>query len=197
MQANQNLVFPIDSSQLEGIQRQLGATTREVKKAFNRALKRTAVTMNKLSGDLINHHVSLRQKKSIKKRFNQFRVTKDGFDGLKLWFGLNPLPISFLAGRISKKGAKKNPTGAIFTSKSQSIGRREYDGSFVAVRGKNKYRSVFSRVGKGRWNIEEKTIEIDDALLVKIEDEIFVKLPDVFWNHFKSDLRGRVTLRNS
>ena len=112
---------------------------------------------------------------------------------MKLWFGLNDMPISKLKGRVKRIGTKKSPNGAEFKPASSSLNHQMYPDSFVARIGKRK--SIFTRKGKARYPVREETVPINDAIHVKIEDEIFDQIPDIFLKHFITDLKGRIAQR--
>lgn len=152
--------------------------------------------MNKKAVALIANEINPKKKKFLKKRIQSFKVTSsNGREELKLWYGLNPISVSKLRGRIKRKGTRRAPAGAVFSGASNTVGTRNYSDGFVAKI--NASKSIFSRVGTGRFDLEEKSIDIGDELLVKLEDQIFDELPDVFFKHYSVDLRGRVALRNA
>ncbi len=78
-------------------------------------------------------------------------------DELKLWFGLNDIPVGFLKGRIKRLGTKSEPKGAMFTP-TGNIKPQFYDKSFVTRAYKR--RSIFSRVGKKGYPIREARVPI-------------------------------------
>jgi len=195
MNRNQNLIFDIDLDEINAISQQIAATPKEVQKAYGRALKRTAVTIQKLSRQLIKQKLQVKSPKVIRKRLKQFQVKKSGnsLGELKLWFGLDPLPISALKGRVKRTGTKSKPLGASFNPASSQLNAKTFSKGFIAKAFKS--RSIFTRTGKGRWAIKEELIDIEDALLAEIEDDIFEKLPEIFFHHFEVDLKGRVATR--
>jgi hypothetical protein len=152
--------------------------------------------MNKKAIALIASEINPKKKKFLKKRIQSFKVTSsNGREELKIWYGLNPIGVSNLRGRMKRKGTKRAPAGAVFSGVSNVVGTRSYSDGFVAKI--NKSKSIFSRVGTGRFDLEEKSVEINDDLIVKLEDQIFDELPDVFFKHYSVDLRGRVAMRNA
>jgi len=195
MKNNQNLIFDIDLDELEAIRKQLDATPKEVTKAYNRALSRTAVTIKKLSQRMIKDELQVRNTKILRQRLQQFCVKKSGkgLDELKLWFGLDPFSVGSLKGRTKKNGSRKKPNGATFTPSSPALSSQMFSKGFVAKFSKSK--SVFIRTGKGKNAIKEAKIDVDNALQEKIEDEIFDKLPEIFLKHFETDLKGRIAIR--
>ncbi|EPZ5431763.1 phage tail protein [Vibrio parahaemolyticus] len=191
----QNLLFDIDLEELEAVKLMLGGTDKEFRQAYNRALSRTAVTLNMLGRRLLRDELQARNLKAIRNRLQKFRLKKSGkaLDELKLWFGLNEMPISKLKGRVKRIGTKKSPNGAEFKPASSSLNHQMYPDSFVARIGKRK--SIFTRKGKARYPVKEETVPINDAIHVKIEDEIFDQIPDIFLKHFITDLKGRIAQR--
>jgi hypothetical protein len=64
-----------------------------------------------------------------------------------------------------------------------------YDKAFVSLR---KGRKVYMQRETDQRNpITKLTIPIPDDIIVKIEDEVLERMPDIFLRHFETDLRGR------
>ena len=192
--ANTHLTFDIDLNELDVIRSQLNATREELHKAYGRALKRTSVTMQKLSRQLIRDEMRAKSIKAINERVQTFRIKRSKMeDELKLWFGLNDLTVSLLKGRLKRLGSKKHPRGARFIPSGSALSPQQYDKGFIAkIR---KTRSIYTRVGKGQYALEEGRVAVSDDLEVSIEDDIFEQLPEVFMHHFTVDLAGRVASR--
>ena len=188
------LNFDIDPQEIKAIQKILGANEEQVRKAHNRALSRTAVTMKSLGTKLVRDEMKVKSLKALRQRFQTFRVSsknKKQLDELRLWFGLNDVRLSDLKGRIARIGSKKKPKGAKFTP-AGSGDVTTYDDAFVAkVRGR---RSIWARKGKRRYPIGEKKVAINDRTQVLIEDEVFSQLPEVYLKHFETDLKGRIKM---
>ncbi|WP_459781269.1 phage tail protein [Photobacterium sp. R1] len=191
----QQLLFNIDLDELAAIQQIVGATESQVKVAYNRALSRTARTVRSLANKKIRDDLQVKSLKAIRKRFQQFRLRSPSkqkkLDELRLWFGLNEMPVGYLRGRIKRKGTRRNPLGAVFTPKGK-MQAQHYEQGFIV----NRYnrRSIFTRKGESRFPIQEARVPVSDALHTTIEDEIFDQLPDIFLRHFETDLKGRVAM---
>jgi len=192
------LLFDIDLIELQAAQDKLEATDWQLNAAYNRAIKRTAVTMKSQGSKLLGDGMDAKSLKEVRKRMqthqSPFKITQDerNFNELKLWFGLNDMSIGRLKGRVSRLGRKRSPVGAAFTSKK--LGKTEYQDGFVGrVRGK---RSIFARKGAARFPVREKKVAVSDAVHIELEDDIFVNLPDVFMRHFTTDLKSRVVAGN-
>lgn len=200
MQINQqSLLFNIDPSELEGVQLMMGATEKEMMAAYNRAIARTSVTMKSQGARLIREGMDAKSLKEIRKRMQAYKYafrlgqTGQSLDELKLWFGLNDMSVGRLKGRISRLGTKRAPSGAAFNS--SKLGKTEFKDGFVTkLRSK---RSIFSRKGAARFPVREAQVAVADPVQIKLEDEIFASLPEVFMQHYTTDMKGRVAGRDS
>lgn len=175
------LHYDIDWQDLLRIGEDLQASDRQIKFAMSRALRRTEATLRKMSSKGLPPLLGLRTASVLRKRLKSIKVRAGaGEDGVTLWYGLNPLPVS------SFKGPMKQEDGGAW--------KRDFyfDDAFVAKSGKKGQNTIFKRKGKDRLPIEEQTIAIEDDAFVYIEDEVFDKVLDIFWQHFTRDLRARV-----
>lgn len=175
--------------EIEGIreiQEALGATDKQVKLSMHRAMDRTAATLRKMSQKGFQSELGLRRLAFIRKRLREMKFRGATFDGVRLWYGLNDMPISYLKGgvRASRRAG---------ASKNSQIGNFHYPHGFILNNPKNgRGRSVFYRTGPSRYPLKEESAPIKDRMDVYIEDNIFDQVPDIFWHHFSSDLRSRV-----
>ncbi|MFM2476364.1 phage tail protein [Celerinatantimonas sp. MCCC 1A17872] len=192
---NQSLLFNIDADELEAIRQSLDATTTDMIKAYNRALNRTAITLKSMSAKLLKDELQVRKLKTLRQRLKSFKAKGEGKDlgSLRLWYGLNDLPVSRLKGRVKRQGTKKHPKGASFIPAASRLGTQHWDQGFVArLHGP---RSVYQRTGRRRFPVKEEQVPVNDAMQIKIEDEIFEQLPTIFLHHYTTDLRGRIAMR--
>lgn len=173
--------FDIDADGLGEVARELGATDLQVRYALTRALRRTEASLRKLSSKGLTRELQLRTATALRKRLKSIRLRSKGKGGeVALWYGLNPLPVSSFKGRPKEDG-----TGAWmndFYFKDGFVAHSSYKGR----------RTIFKRQGKPRLPIAEQTITIYDDAIVYIEDEIFVQTEEIFWQHFRRDLKARV-----
>lgn len=188
MQNNQSfLIFDIDIEELNSIKEQLAATEHQLKAAYNRAVSRTQTTMQKRSRKLLAEELDAKSAKRLQRRMQSFKLKrsqKNKLSDLKLWFGLNDIGPHNLKGRISSVVGD----GGSFTS--SKLGSFHFDKGFTFKRSGQKY--LYERYGPGENKIRSVKIPISDHVQVRIEDEIFADLPDVFMHHFETDLKGRV-----
>ncbi len=194
---NQSLLFQIDSSALYALQAVLQATPKEVEGAFNRAVKRTERTMRPRSIKAMRLGMGAKSSKVIRRRVQAYRYmfrvgqTDGSFDALKLWYGLSDISVGHLKGRVSRVGTKRDPQGAKFTS--QAVGEHDFESGFVTRLYSR--RSIFLRKGASRFPVREARVDMAH-LHAYLEDEIYSELPEVFMNHYETDLKGRVAARD-
>lgn len=166
---------------------ELGATPRQVKLALSRAAVRTAMTLRKRAARGIADELQLNRVMDLRRRLRTARIRPGGgrdvgfAGGARLWFGLNPMPVSWFKGRPVKdaRGARHRD--------------RVFAGAFVGrAKAGRKRLTIFRRQGERRLPIYEETIPVDDRLHVYIEDEILSAADELFWDNFERDLRARV-----
>lgn len=178
------LNFDIDWSSLVRVADEIGGSDKQIRFALNRALRRTEASLRRLSSRGLKDTLQLRVASALRKRLKSIKVRKtgglSGGNGVGLWYGLNDLPVSSFKGR-----PRKTSSGASFNGKS-------FEGAFVArsrIKGK---RTIFKREGKERLHIVEQQLPIEDKAIVFIEDQVFDKVEEIFWQHFRRDLNARV-----
>ncbi|MFM5422209.1 hypothetical protein ACET8S_04985 [Aeromonas veronii] len=175
------LHFDIDWQDLLRIGEELQASDKQIKFALSRALRRTEASLRKLSSKGLPKVLGLRVATALRKRLRSIKLrATPGSDGVALWYGLNPLPVSSFKGRVQQDdgGAWKKDY--------------YFDDAFVAKSSKKGQNTIFKRKGKDRLPIVEQSITIEDAAFVYIEDEVFEQTLDIFWRHFQRDLKARV-----
>ncbi|EOG7750586.1 MULTISPECIES: hypothetical protein [Vibrio] len=192
----QNLLFHIDVDELKAIQQQLGATEAQLLASYNRALSRTAQTLRTLSKSLIKSDLEPKSINKLRQRIKHFKIRStsklERLDEVKLWFGLNDVPISLLRGTMSRIGSKKNSKGARFKPKGK-IQSKDWRSGFIAAP-MYRTKSIYQRTSNSRYPIKEADVSINERTQISIEDEIFDRTPDIFFRHFQTDLKGRVKM---
>lgn len=175
--------FDIDADDLLRIGDELNATPKQVKLALSRALDRTATRLRVLSERGLKSELGLRRVSYLRKRLKSIRLRAAGSDGVRLWYGLNDMPVSSFAGT-----PVKTDSGASFRG-------HEFPGAFVARSGPKGRRTVFKRTSKNRLHIEEQLLPIKDQAETFVEDRIFPDLEDIFWPIFRRELAARVKFK--
>lgn len=174
------LVLNIDLDGLRAVGEEIGASEKQIQYALTRALQRTTATLRKLSSQFLTKELNLRNPKALRRRLKSLKTGSSGGD-YGLWYGLNDMPVSAFKGR-----ARNTKTGAKFNG-------HEFEGAFVGhskFAGKN---TIFKRKTEKRLSISEQLLPIEAQTRDVLEDQIFDKLDDIFWNHFRRDLNARVT----
>lgn len=180
------LDFDIDTDDLERLAEELGAMPKEVRASYNRALTRTAATLRKLSSKGLQSHLGLARATAVRRRLKSLRIRRQGgMNAVRLWYGLNDLPVSEFKGRVAQDGER----GAVFLGTK----RHNFPGAWTGNSRFARKRTIMQRVRESRYPIREAQLPIKDRADVFVEDEVFVKLNDIFWRHFTEDLRRRVT----
>lgn len=181
------LHYDIDWRQLLQIGEELQATDKQVIFAMGRALRRTEATLRRMSSKGLTQTLQLRASSALRKRLKSIRLRMSSptarDQSMGLWYGLNPLPVSAFKGR-----PRDSASGATFRGQT-------YEGAFVGrskVKGKQ---TIFKRKGDARLPIVEQLAPIEDQAVTFIEDEIFDKVLDIFWQHFRRDLMARVKFK--
>ena len=175
------LHFDFDGSEMERISDEFGATEKQLRFAYSRALRRTASNMKTQARKGLRQRLGLRSAAELRSRMSGFKFKRgSGSDlgGVRMWFGLNDLRASAFKGR-----AKDTSGGA-------SIGGRSVPGGFVAKNSKGQ-RTVMRRVGKSRYPIAEARFDIEDAASMFVEDEVFDEIEEVFFKTFRAEIRAR------
>lgn len=175
------LAFDLDDEKFDEITAAYDATPKQVKLAQNRALRRTAATLRKLSSKGLQSELGLRNAKALRRRLKEYRVGKGG-SGLKLWYGANDLPIS------SFKGRPRAVSGGVQVGDTTIHG-----GFFSKMQGK---RRVMVRTDpKGRWSITEATLPVADRMMTFLEENVFVDIDAIFFRHFNHEIRAATVLK--
>ena len=179
------LDFEIDGRELAKIGEELQATEKEIRYAFSRALRRTASTLRKESSKGLQSELGLRRAKLLRRRLKDFRIKRGKTMGeVKLWYGLNNLPVSEFKGQVSEASG-----GAQFRGKA---GRHTIEGGFVRKKGGKGKKTILRRVKRTTYPVAETTLPINDKAAVFLEDEVFTELESIFWRAFRDDLTRRV-----
>ena len=180
------LHFDLDDRQIGALITELGLTEKQAKFALGRALRRTATTLRVLSERGLKSELDVKKMAYLRRRLRFTRFSRQSFEGARLWYGANDMPVSALRGKVAE-----DATGATFSGKA---GTHHFDGGFVG-KGKRAWtkgtRTIFTRKGKGRLPIAEASMPVKDRMDIFIEDEIFDKINDIFWNHFQRDMLSR------
>lgn len=171
------LGFDINAQQLEAIADEFAASESQVDKAYGRAANRTAGTLRRMASTGLKTELGLRNTTALRRRIKEYRIRGRRGRGVRLWFGVNNLPISAFKGR-----PRATPTGVKF-------GDITIHGAFLATRGGKL--GVYERIGKAAFPIAPVKIPVADRIMVYLEDRVFVDLDAIFFKHFAAEIRAR------
>ncbi|MEQ3671374.1 phage tail protein [Pseudophaeobacter sp.] len=173
------LGFEFDARALKAIGDEFDASENDLRNAYSRALRRTAQTMKTRARKGLRTKLQLRTAGELRKRLQGFRFKRGkGMGEVSMWFGLNDMRVSAFKGRAAQ------------TAGGASFGGFDFAGAFVAKNAKGR-RTVMRRVSHKAWPIREERAPIEDEAQIFIEDEVFDEIEEVFFKHFRAEVRSR------
>lgn len=203
-------MFDIDTSALLQLQKQFGATQDQMLMAYNRALKRTAKHMHRVSVSMLMAGLAAKKRKYVDKRVKDFLIRRNSskekigdMSCVKLWYGLDDFRVYQLRGSMrdapKKKPAhdsengefikkKRGQPGATFVSKAKGLASTTFEDSFVGER--YGYNSIWIKIPRG--GVKEGRVSVHEALEEAIDEYIFENIGPVFMRYYEQDLKGRV-----
>lgn len=203
-----DLPVDIDIDAIWKIASHIGATQKQFRAAYSRALQRTAATLRKRTMAGMKEGIAPRSLTMARKRLLSFRVGRGSeLDEFRLWFGLNAIKVKDLKGKVigrvlphhnrrdkktgryiasrrKRKAAGFAPNGALLKTQTWPDGE-------VARTRKEGRRTVVIRDPKTH-RTREAEVDIYEPMLNFIEDNAFAEAMEIFMHHFNSDIRGRV-----
>lgn len=173
------LAFDFDARELKAIADEFGASEKDLRYAYSRALRRTAQNMKTRARKGLRTELELRTAAELRKRLQGFRFKRGkGMGQVSMWFGLNDMRVSAFKGRATGTGS-----GASFAG-------HDFAGAFVAKNSKGRP-TVMRRATQRAFPIREERMPIEDKAQVFVEDQVFDKIEDVFFKTFRAEVRAR------
>lgn len=208
-----DLPVDIDVNAIWGIAEQIGATQKQFRAAYTRALSRTAATLRKKAMADLKDGLAPRSMDLVRRRLLSFRLERGSqLDNFRLWFGLNAIKVKDLKGRISgrirpRHSRRDKLTGRYikatrqtqevgFAPKGNLLSSQTFTNGEVARSRRDKQRTVVIRDPQTR-RTREAEVDIYEPMLNYVEDNAFAEAIDIFMHHFESDIRGRVKAKIS
>lgn len=177
------LAFDFDARELKRIADEFEASEKDLRYAYSRALRRTAQTMKTRARKGLRTELQLRTAAELRKRLQGFRFKRGkGLGEVKMWFGLNDMRVSAFKGRAARTGA-----GASFAG-------HDFPGAFIARNSKGRP-TVMRRATQKAYPIREERMPIEDKAQIFIEDEVFDEIEEVFFKHFRAEVRARTLFK--
>lgn len=206
-----NLPIDIDTDVLRDIAIAAGANHKQYMMAYSRALQRTAVTVRKRAMADLKSGLAPRSMAMVRKRLLSFRLSRGAaLDEGKLWFGLNAIKVKDLKGRIRGRilphHDKRDPKTGRFSPSRRKRGDAGFEPQGKLLAGKTFENGEVSRSKReGRRTVvirdpatrrtKEAEIDIYEPMLNYIEDNAFDDVATIFFQHFQTDIKGRIKAR--
>lgn len=208
-----NLPVDVDMAALKGIADHIGATKKQFRAAYSRALRRTAATLRKKALADLKSGLAPRSLNQVRRRLLAFRLKRGREpDSFRLWFGLNAIKVKDLKGRIAGRlrprhkrrdaatgrfiKARRQAKAVGFQPKGSLLKEVVFTNGEVARSRRDGRRTIVIRDPDTRRTREAET-DIYEPMLNYIEDNAFAEALEIFMHHFETDLRGRVKARIS
>ncbi|MFV5925977.1 hypothetical protein ACLIKC_02645 [Klebsiella aerogenes] len=208
-----DLPVDIDVDAIWRIAEKVGATQKQFRAAYSRALRRTAATLRKKAMADLKTGLAPRSLNLVRRRLLSFRLDRGSqLDNFRLWFGLNAIKVKDLKGRINGRvrpqhsrrdkatgrfiKARRQAENAGFTPKGSLLSPRTFENGEVARSRRENRRTVVIRDPDTR-RTHEAEVDIYEPMLNYIEDNAFAEAMEIFMHHFESDIRGRVKAKIS
>lgn len=159
-----DLPVDIDVDAIWRIAEHIGATHKQFRAAYSRALKRTAATLRKKAMADLKDGLAPRSLDLVRRRLLSFRLdraSQSQLDNFRLWFGLNAIKVKDLKGRINGRvrphhtrrdkstgryiKARRQAENARFTPKGSLLSPRTFENGEVARSRRENRRTVVIR----------------------------------------------------
>lgn len=200
-------LIDLDLGALLSVPEVVSATEGQILGAYKRALMRTGSALRVKARNQFKAGINPRTINTLRTRLKMFSSRSSGLslNQLRLWFGLNDMPVRYLKGKLSgrKQHQNRDPATGRFIAASRSQ-RKKYaeftpqsalkstrfeNGYISRVRGGGRTIRVFSEEFK---RSDEAAIEIVDVMEERINKEIRAIAASVFMDEFRKDLQRRV-----
>lgn len=170
-----------DDDELSAIAREFGASEKDLRRAYARALSRTARTMRTRARKALREGLDVRAAAVLKARLrlSKFKPRGTLLGGARLWVGANPLPATAF------KGRPRQTAGGV------SVGGREFPGAFVGTGKDSGTRQVFRRAGRTRLPIFRETAATQEDVNRILEQGVFDDMSRTFFKNFRAEVRAR------
>jgi hypothetical protein len=206
-----DLPVDIDVGEIWQIAEQVGATHKQFRAAYSRALQRTAATLRKKALADLKDGLAPRSMAMVRKRLLSFRLNRSAaLDTARIWFGLNAIKVRDLKGRVRGRirphhtrrdpatgrfiKARRQAQAAGFEPNGTMLEARVFENGEVVRSKRDNRRTVVIRDPETR-RTREVEIDIYAPMLDYIEDNAFADVMDIFLHHFRTDIRGRVRMK--
>ncbi|PZQ21170.1 MAG: hypothetical protein DI569_12970 [Sphingopyxis macrogoltabida] len=173
----------IDGREIEKLALDLALTEKQVRYAMTRALARTTSALRRMSERGLKSELDVRKVSYLRLRLKSVKVRGTRAEGVRLWYGMNDMPVSALRGRLSS-----NTKGATFVGKAGAV---SFPNGFVRKARSGSGPAILFRRGRERLPVDEGRVPVKDQMDSFVEGEIFEQVAAIFWKHFERDALAR------
>lgn len=171
----------IDPREIDNLQRELGATSKQVEQARRRAMTRTASTLRRTVNQELRSALDVRTAAALRRRLRPRGVKGGGRSSrTSIWIGMNNMALRDIKGRPRRAGG------------GMEVGGTRFERAFQARMPTQSKRRVWQRRGSARLPIQEPTVPVQDEMQAAIDSRVMPEASEIFMRHFMTDLRGRI-----
>ena len=198
----------VDETQLDRIASAIGATPKEISRAFNITVVETARPLRRQGLRRMQAQLGLRNQKALGKRFKI--SVRRGESGRRLWIGLNDLPVGAFVPPGQARSQQRRRAYATVRPHTRSSGdvrgfRRRYQAGVTAGGRRFPHGFWADRNGppealhrptnRARQAVAPLKIPIHQEGR-QVAEELFAALPDTFYPRFAHNVERMVLTRN-
>lgn len=197
------LLFDLDTSELDTVAKGLGASEKIVKSSFSAAMGYTARKLRTLSIKALKEGLDIGNQKYIRRRLKHvyLKRSRSVAGEVRLWYGLNNLN-ALAWGNPKQTGSgiqvgSRSVKGAFRAKVTRFGGGKSKTGAFIRKPGGNRRGEVKVSRKTGRkytsqLPIQLATVGINDQAQIIIEDEVFVDFEVIFFTEYERQLKWRM-----
>ncbi|ATI41947.1 hypothetical protein CBW24_07980 [Pacificitalea manganoxidans] len=171
----------LDPGQLRRIGAEFGASEQDLRRAFARALSRTARSLRSQARQALRQGLGLRAASVLKARLKLDRLRAQGnrMGAAQLWVGTNDLRADAFKGK-PRRGAG----GA-------QVGGHSWPAGFVARGAGSGKVMVFERRGRARLPIEVATEPVHEEMVEILDRQVFAEARQLVMKNFRAEVKTR------
>lgn len=158
------LSIDIDEGKISDISREFGATEKQVRYAYSKALTRTAGTLRKIATSGIKTELGLKNAKLLRQRIKLRKRKGANSASATIWVGTRDMPYSDFKGRRTK------------TETGVRVGDDLIHGGFVGTSVFTGRKEIFKRKGRQSHPIVLVGKPIHERVVTYLEDNVYVDI---------------------
>lgn len=170
-----------DNAEVQRVADEFGASEKDLRRAYSRALSRTARAMRTKTRKALREGLDLRAAAILKARLRLQRYKAKGrnMGAARVWVGSNDLPATAFKGK-----PRQTATGV-------SVGKKVFEDAFVGTSQTSAKQMVFKRKGRARLPIFRETAPVESEVAEILESKVFDEMSETFMRNFVAEVRAR------